>query len=81
MPRYNIQYKDVLRVYYWKTAYSGCFSDQILSLIAKADGVNKERFRPCFPEYVYAYEAWYNSEDPVEFFKSWGLNFWDSSND
>ena len=36
------------------------FGAQLLKLIAKADIHNRSKLRLAFPEYVEAYERWYN---------------------
>lgn len=36
------------------------FSADLLRLIRKADGQNRERLRQVFPEHVRAFEDWYN---------------------
>lgn len=36
------------------------FSADLMRLIAKADGDNKELLRQVFPDHVEAYEEWYN---------------------
>ena len=57
------EYVDLL---YWKNG-GDSFACQLYNLIGKADKFNKEKLRKGFPEYLAAWEEWFNSPNEEEF--------------
>jgi len=53
----------IFEVWCWKFSNTGCFSNMLLELIAKADSSNKERLRMSFPGEVAAFEMWHEKGD------------------
>lgn len=45
----------------WQRGGGDWFTVQLIGLIAKADHMNRERIRDCFPSEVEAYERWMQS--------------------
>jgi hypothetical protein len=78
---YEITLQDVLHLYYHKHNPTSCFSDYLFTLIAKADPMNLHRIAKGFPEYVAVYVAWASAESEEAFFKQWGLDVYELSND
>ncbi len=48
------------------------FGAMIYSMIAKADHINAQRVALAFPQHFTVYRAWYDAEDPKEFFSRHG---------
>jgi len=45
---------------YYESGSLGSFSTALMNLICKADSVNRQRIESAFPEYIEAYNIWYN---------------------
>lgn len=69
----NNTHRTAVFLWQYRTEGSPSFYEKLVDLIAKADASNKNRLRLAFPEYVDAYNEWYHSEDPNEYFKKHGF--------
>lgn len=69
----SLSLKAAIReLYYWQYSKLNNFHSMLYDLIAKADNSNRAALRRGFPSEVLAYEYWYNSSDPILFFKEKG---------
>ena len=49
--------------YFYEKGTLGGFSTSLMNLICKADPINKARIQIAFPEYIEAYELWFNKPE------------------
>jgi hypothetical protein len=56
----------VEKLYFWRHSHTGCFSERLFDLIAKADFPNRAKLALAFPCEVQAFELWQAAEDRGE---------------
>ncbi len=57
----HVQHVLTIDIPHWQMGSGDWFTIKLLTLIAKADGQNRERIRLGFPQEVEAYERWLNA--------------------
>lgn len=65
--------KAIFEVWCWQHSNSGCFTQKLFDLIQKADPDNRKKLAGAFPELYEAWELWYLSPDPEQFFLHHGI--------
>ena len=61
------------KLYHWRYLNGGNFSDELFTLIAKADSEDIERIRAGFPDHVFTFQYWQTSRSSAQFFKPFGF--------